>query len=84
VNNNGGMYPDKKKHCGQHGIATIAGLVQVSGSLPRLGFITAESDEARKSATVAIPGPLCAIYPAPPKVISRANFSVKKSGFGNK
>jgi len=35
--------------------------VQVSGSLPRFGFITAESDEARKSATVAIPVPLCLI-----------------------
>jgi hypothetical protein len=45
----------------QHGIATIAGLVQVSGSLPRFGFITVESDEARKSATVAIPGPLAHI-----------------------
>jgi hypothetical protein len=42
----------------QHGIATIAGSEVFSGSLPRFGFITAESDEARKSATVAIPGPL--------------------------
>ena len=32
--------------------------MQVSGSVPRIGFITAESDEARKSATVAIPGTL--------------------------
>jgi hypothetical protein len=29
---------DTIKNYPQHGIATIAGLVQVSGSLPRLGF----------------------------------------------
>jgi hypothetical protein len=34
-------------------------MVVVSSYLPRLEFITAESDEARKSATVAIPGTLC-------------------------
>jgi hypothetical protein len=35
--------------------------VLVLGSLPRVGFISVESDEARKSATVAIPGPLAFI-----------------------
>jgi hypothetical protein len=43
--------------CAQHGIATIAGSEVFSSSLPRFGLITVESDEARKSATVAIPGP---------------------------
>jgi hypothetical protein len=57
-----------KKNELQHGIATIAGSVQVSGSLPRFSFNTVESDEARKSATVAIPGPLwCIIVRNPNK-----------------
>jgi hypothetical protein len=56
-----GLTNNKGNACVQHGIATIAGSEVFSGSLPRFGFITADSDEARKSATVAIPGPLAAI-----------------------
>jgi hypothetical protein len=52
-------------------------LVQVSGSLPRFGFITGESDEARKSATVAIPGPLASIIKTDTQHFNKLNKKTK-------
>ena len=48
------------KACRQHGIANNSGVrFRFRVHFPASAFITVESDEARKSATVAIPGTLC-------------------------